>query len=419
MVRTVDEHAAAIATLVSEALAGRGSHEVEVLPARLASSLDGHRLRVLAERVVTAIDLPPFDNSQMDGYAVRSADLGAGGTALRVAPRIPAGSWPAPLEPGWAAPVMTGAAMPPGADAVVPIEQAQPDSFVPEPVDDGATVALPGAPEGLFVRPRGSDLAAGATLFEAGTLLGAAQWGALAAAGVERVRLVDRPRILLVSTGEELTEPGRPLGPGRIYDANGASLAVALSGAGAEVTAARVPDDADALLALIRDGVREHAFDLVVTMGGVSAGAYEVVRDAFETRGVTFGSVAMQPGGPQGWGVLDLGEGSVPVVGFPGNPVSVLVSWEAFLRVPLLEASGRRAPRRDETATLAEGADSPPGKHQMRRGLRLGDGRIQLVGGPSSHLLHAYALSDVLVHLPLGVSRVEAGDEVVVWPLDD
>jgi molybdopterin molybdotransferase len=419
MVRTVEEHAAAIATLVSAALARRGSHEVGVRPARLSSSTDGHRHRVLAEAVTSPVDLPPFDNSQMDGYAVRAVDLADGETALRVAARIPAGSWPVPLEPGWAAPIMTGAAIPFGADAVVPIERARPDAFLPEPVTEGATVVLPGPVEdGLFVRRRGSDLVEGATLFEAGTRLGAAQWGSLAAAGVERVRLVDRPRILLISTGEELTEPGAALAPGRIYDANGPSLAVALSGTGAEVVSLRVPDDASALLAAVAEGIREHGIDLVVTMGGVSAGAYEVVRDAFEPRGVTFGSVAMQPGGPQGWGVLDLDGSSVPVVCLPGNPVSVLVSFEAFLRVPLLRAAGRTV-RRDETAILAEGADSPAGKHQMRRGRRDDDGRIRLVGGPSSHLLHAYALADVLVHIPLGVSRVEAGDEVVVWALDD
>lgn len=422
MVRTVEQYAETIAELVAAALAGRASHEYEVLPARLASSMDGHRYRVLAETVITPLDLPPFDNSQMDGYAVHAADLEGGAASLRVGPRIPAGSDPAPLSRGWAAPIMTGAAIPEGADAVIPIEKAVPAAFLPETADDAEAgeVTLPGPVErGLFVRPQGSDLPEGAVLFECGTLLGPAQWGSLAAAGVRSVRLVARPRILLVSTGHELTEPGQPLGPGRIYDANGASLAMALASLGAEVRAERVPDDADALLDLVRGAAEAGDVDLVVTTGGVSAGAYEVVRDAFESRGVEFGSVAMQPGGPQGQGVLDLDGRRVPVVCLPGNPVSVLVSFEVFLRLPLLRAAGRRVPRRDATAPLAEGADSPPGKHQIRRAVVADDGLVHLVGGPSSHLLHAYALSNALAHIPVGVSRVEAGDEVVVWPLDD
>jgi molybdopterin molybdotransferase len=407
-VRTIEEHRKEIAALVVDALGTRRSHRVElgdILPGR----------EILASDVVSGIDLPPFDNSQMDGYAVASSDLTEGAATLAVAARIPAGHTPAPLERGTAAPIMTGAPMPQGADAVVQIERADPARFLPE--DGQQEVTLPRSiAAGTFVRPTGSDIRAGELLFAAGTTLGAPQWGSLVAAGVASVEVVDRPRILLVSTGEELGEAGRPLGPGKIYDANGASMSVALAAAGAEVALERTGDAPEDLLDLLR---RHAGADLVVTTGGVSEGAYEVVRETFEPRGVAFQAVAMQPGGPQGWGVLRSDDLAVPVVCFPGNPVSALISFEVFLREPLLRASGRRVPRRETTAILAEGADSPPSKHQIRRGRLDGDGLVHFVGGPSSHLLHAYATATHLVHVPLGVSRVEAGDEVVVWALDD
>jgi len=406
-VRSIEEHRKKIASLVENALAARGSYE-HALEAGFQAGA------ILAERVVSALDLPPFDNSQMDGYAVNSTDLQAGPRVLDVAARIPAGHAPEPLVRGTAAPIMTGAPMPRGADAVVQIERADPARFLPEGGDQ--RVLLPGVEPGGFVRTRGSDIRAGDLLFAEGTVLGAAQWGSLVAAGVDTVRLVKPPRILLVSTGEELAESGVRLDPGKIYDANGASLSAALEAAGAQIEFERVGDSPEELLARVG---RHPEVDLVVTTGGVSEGAYEVVREAFGDRGVTFGSVAMQPGGPQGWGHLSLDDLVVPVVCFPGNPVSALISFEAFLREPLLHAVARSLSRRESTAILAEGADSPPAKHQLRRGRLDGDGAVHFVGGPSSHLLHAYAQATHLVHLPVGVARVEAGDEVVVWALDE
>lgn len=419
--RTIEEHRKKIAALVDEALTVRGVSDHAVDPARSGASVDGHGRRVLAADVFSGLDLPPFDNSQMDGYAVSSADLAAGPVALDVAPRIPAGHAPAALAPGTAAPIMTGAPLPLGADAVVQIERAEPAHFLPEGSGFGADgaqrVTLPGPVDaGTFVRSTGSDIRRGDLLFAAGTALGPAQWGSLVAAGVETVRLVDRPRILLVSTGEELGEAGRPLAPAKIYDANGASLSAALAAAGAEVALERCRDDSEAFLDVVR---RHDEVDLVVTTGGVSEGAYEVVRETLAPRGATFGSVAMQPGGPQGWGVVDVGDFAVPVVCFPGNPVSALISFEVFLREPVLRASGRSLAWRETRAILAEGAGSPEGKHQIRRGRLDAEGRAHFVGGASSHLLHSYALATHLVHVPIGVSRVEAGDEVVVWAIDD
>ena len=178
---------------------------------------------------------------------------------------------------------------------------------------------------------------------------------------------------------------------------------------------------AQAVLTTRPDVVARHGadVDLVLTTGGVSAGAYEVVRDAFEASGVVFGSVAMQPGGPQGHGTLTVGHRALPIVCFPGNPVSALVSFEVFLRPLLQTATGVGRPRAQRAAPMAESADSPVGKHQLRRGRLDVDGRVALVGGPGSHLLSNHAAATVLVHVPVGVDRVEEGDEVVVWALDD
>jgi molybdopterin molybdotransferase len=407
--RTVAEHQQAIAALLAP-LASR--------PFEVADAVPGQGLvqRVLAVDVVNPIDLPPFDNSQMDGYAVRSAEVAAGAEFL-VSPRIAAGRAAAALPSGAAAPIMTGAPVPAGADAIIPIEAALPDHFQDE--DAAATVRF-SAPvgEGSYVRPRGSDLPADAILLTAGTRLGPAQWGVLASSGVTRVSLLAPVRVLVLSTGDELTPAGEPLPAGRIYDANSASMAAALAGSGAVTTDVLVvPDDVTVVRALLESKVMDA--DLILTTGGVSKGAYEVVRDVFGSSGVEFVGVAMQPGGPQGLGVALIAGRSIPVVAFPGNPVSALVSFEVFLRPVLRGLHGLEPQRRKTEAPLAAPLDSPEGKHQIRRGRLDGEGRVELVGGPSSHLLHSYAASTHLVHVPLGVSRLDAGDPVEIWRIDD
>ena len=413
--RSVAEHQEAVRLLLAP-LADRDPELVGLEEARRGGSD-----RVLATDLRTSLDHPPFDNSQMDGYAVRSADL-TPGAALRVAPRIAAGHPGAALAAGAAAPIMTGAPLPEGADAVVPIEAATPDAFLPEGA--GQTVRFAARPDtGAFVRGRGSDLPAGSVLLAAGSRLGPAQWGVIAASGITSVPVLRRIRVLVLSTGDELRAAGEPLGPGQVHDANSAALAAAVRGAGAEVTETlTLGDDA----ATVRPVLARAATgaDLLLTSGGVSKGAYEVVRDVFEDAGVLFDSVAMQPGGPQGIGLAAL-EGqdghrfTLPVVAFPGNPVSALVSFEMFLRPVLRRLHGLRPDRRSFLASLADGADSPPAKHQVRRGRLDADGRVELVGGPSSHLLHGYASSTVLVHLPVGAARLQAGASVEVWDIDE
>ncbi|MDO4032958.1 molybdopterin molybdotransferase MoeA [Clavibacter michiganensis] len=419
--RTVDEHRAAVSALLAP-LAGLPAEELPV--AADAVSADPHRYadRVLARDVTSPLDLPPFRNSQMDGYAVRAADLAGASDAvpavLRIAARIPAGVAPVPLQSGTAAPCMTGAPVPPGADAIVPIEAAIPDRFVDETATDATVAFAAPVDPGAFVRAQGSDLAAGAVLVAAGTRLLPSHWGVLASAGVAAVTVRRRPVVLLLSTGLELRAPGEQLAPGQIHDANSVALAAALSAAGAEVRPLRVASD-DA--GRVRDAIRDAAagIDLLLTTGGVSAGAYEVVRDVLEG-GVEFVSVAVQPGGPQGLGTAEAGGARIPVVAFPGNPVSALVSFELFLRPVLRALAGHPRPDRpSREAPLAAPLDSPAAKHQVRRGRLDEDGRVVAVGGPGSHLLHAYATATHLVHIPADLDRLEAGDPVTVWSIDD
>ncbi|HEX4058679.1 MAG TPA: gephyrin-like molybdotransferase Glp [Galbitalea sp.] len=404
--RTVVEHQTAVRNLLAP-LRQRVIEQWRVGDAMLDT-------RVLAADLLNPIDLPPFDNSQMDGYAVGSDT--ASGIPLTVGARIAAGSNIRSFEPGTAAPIMTGAPIPLGADAVIPIEEAVPPHFLPE--DGAQTVVFQrNAPSGSYVRRRGSDLRQGEMLLAAGTRLGPAQWGVLAAAGLTTVPLIPRVRVLLVSTGNELVAPGRALAPGEIYDANGTSMAVALAGAGAVVESIVAPDSSDVVSRLVRD--RADDVDLVLTTGGVSQGTREVVRDVFEGAGVEFVTVAMQPGGPQGLGSAILDGAVVPIVSFPGNPVSALVSFEMFLRPVLRELHGLPATRRSWTAALSAPLDSPADKHQVRRGRVAASGDIELIGGSGSHLLHNYAASTVLAHVPLGVSHLDAGEPIEVWSIDD
>ena len=365
---------------------------------------------VLADDVVAPLSLPGFDNSAMDGYAVLATDVADAGqdspVRLPVAEDIPAGRTDIPtLAAGTAHRIMTGAPLPAGATAVVPVEAT-----------DGATdtVTIRSASrEGQHIRRAGEDVTAGTTVLRAGQVVTPAALGLAAALGLGELTVVPRQRVLVVSTGTELVGPGVPLQPGQIYESNGVMLAAAVRDAGADVAASPMTgDDVDAFRETLRGHVADA--DLILTTGGVSAGAYEVVKDALGGSGdVEFVKVAMQPGMPQGAGTLD----GVPVVTLPGNPVSALVSFEVFVRPALRAAMGRpdaERPRRD--AVLTEDLTSPRGKRQFRRGVLDGDA-VTSYGPPASHHLRWLASANCLLELGEDVDSVNAGTRVQVWDL--
>lgn len=450
MRRTVVEHQKAVADLLGGAwkvlLETNGRDGGKLVPLMEA------RGRVLTGDLVAPIDLPPFANSQMDGYAIhcnhqqpKSVDSEQS-TRYAVAETIAAGSVPAPLAAGMAAPIMTGAMLPHGANAVIPIEKARPSTFAAV----GDTVELPATTPGTFVRDQGSDVPSGETVIGAGTLLNAAHLGLAAALGCTELPVARKLRVLLLTTGDEVLAPGDPLAagglpPGMIFDANAALLSAALAEAGLEVNQAGVVrDDPAALLRLLEDNVLEDnvlegnlggagsgtssdgaerpGCDLVISVGGISAGAFEVVKLALANAGpqsdMEFCSVAMQPGGPQGLGTFR----GVPFLAFPGNPVSAFVSLEMFLRPALSALLGTPAPRQRVVAGLERPMTSPAGKHQIRRGIYSGPAfesapSVQEVGGQSSHLLGALAKANALINIPAGVTELQAGAKVEVWLL--
>jgi molybdopterin molybdotransferase len=392
--RSVDEHVRVMAALLAVT-------PVIWLPLVECAGL------ALAEPITTEMPLPPFDNSAMDGYAVRSVDI-AQATAeapvqLPVTEDIPAGRTDSPsLRPGTAHRIMTGAPIPPGADAVIPVELT----------DRGCgevQIFAPRSP-GDSVRPAGGDVAAGDEVLPAGAVLGPAQLGVAAAAGYAELPVHRPVQVLVLSTGSELVAPGTPLQHGQIYESNGTMLAAAVREAGGQAQLLHfVPDDVAALEAALTPELA--GIDLLVTSGGVSAGAYEVVKSAMAGQGVDFGKVAMNPGAPQGVGRYR----GVPVAAMPGNPVSASVSFEVFVRPALRAAMGLPAQRPRAVARLTEAVDSPADKRQFRRGaFDPAAGSVAPVGGPGSHLLAALAKANCLIDIPETITHVEAGEQVVV-----
>ncbi|MFI7583775.1 gephyrin-like molybdotransferase Glp [Kocuria sp. M1N1S27] len=402
-VRSVDEHRRAVVDALRD------------LGARVETVLLGDALgRVLAEDLVAPLSLQPFDNSQMDGFAIRAADSRAargddGLASFVVVAPVPAGRVPGPLGAGEAAPVMTGAPLPMGADAVVPVEEALPGGF-PEP---GSLLRLPvGQPAGRFVRRAGEDVAEGDTALVAGRRLTPARIGLAAALGRAELPVRARPRAVVYTTGDEVVAPGAERGPAQIFDANAAILGAQLAEAGVEVAGAHlVSDDPGAFAARLAQDADGRP-DLFVSSGGVSEGAYEVVRQVLEPHG-EFVHVAMQPGGPQGLALVH----GVPFVCLPGNPVSTLVSFEMFLRPALTEVVGAPAPRARRTGPLAEPVRPLPGRTQVRRAVWDG-ATVRTAGGPGSHLLAAAARANALALVPPGEAELPAGTPVELLLLD-
>jgi len=374
---------------------------VSPLPAEPVAIADVYG-RVAAEDVASVVNLPPFDSSAMDGFAVRAEDTPG---SLPVVFHIAAGSpAPRPLGPGEAMGIGTGGALPAGADAVIPIEYVVQSDNVAEIAE--------AVPPGANVRPVGGDLRQDEAVVSAGTVLGPAQVGALAAAGVAQVVSARRPRATVLATGSELRAPGEPLRPGQIYEANGPILDAQLQSAGAEVE--RLPpvaDDEDAHRDAIARGLEA---DVLLTTGGVSVGVHDLVRQVESELGVreVFWGVSVRPGKPISFGVRE----SRLVFGLPGNPVSALVGFELFVRPAVLALQGAAQPGPDwERGRLVESVHANPSRDELIRArATVGDEGIELepLAGRESHMIARAAGANALVLVPRSAGGVAAGSTV-------
>jgi len=358
--------------------------------------------RVLAEDVRPLVDLPPFRSSAMDGFAIRAADTQG---RLRVVARAPAGH-PSDraVGPGEAIGIATGGSVPEGADAVVPIEHVD---------DHGDTIDTHGlVVSQANIRPIGSDIAAGDLLLPAGTLLGPAQIGALAAVGLAEVPCGRRPRVAILSTGSELRQAGESLGPGQIYESNAPMLSAALEGAGAEVFLLEpVADDPGAHRAAFERGLDA---DVLVSSGGVSVGPHDLVRPTSSDLGVeeVFWGVGVKPGKPLAFGT----RGRTLVFGLPGNPVSALVAAELFVRPAVLAMQGAAAPG---PAYVVGRLGAPlwanPARDQLVRArsrVEAGETVLEPLRGQESHMIARAAGADALVLVRRGERDPELGDRL-------
>jgi len=368
---------------------------------------------VLAEDVIATHPLPSFDNSAMDGYAVRSADTSSASAGhpvtLPIVGEVVAGDTGAYAVPaGAAVRITTGAQLPASADAVVPVEWTDGGSAKVE-------VRQAAAP-GHAVRRSGEDLRAGEQVLAVGTAIGPVQVGLLAASGRAAVRVRPRPRVAVLSTGNELAEPGTPLIPGRIWESNSFMLTAAARQAGSlAYRQGIVVDDQRELMSAIEDQLVRA--DILITSGGVSMGGeHDVVKAALSRLGsVEFTKVAMQPGMPQGFGTI--GHDETPIFTLPGNPVSAYVSFQVFVRPALAALQGTEAKRlRAVRAVLAGPLRSPAGKRSFARA-RLDGTRVTPLSGQGSHRLAALADANALIIVPEPVTEMAGGEEADVWCL--
>ena len=388
------------------------------LPAESVPLTEAH-LRALAEDVTAKHDLPSFANSSMDGYAVRAADVTAATqgspTHLRVTIDIPAGIVPQrALQPGEAARIMTGAALPDGADAVVPVEETDATWAT------GDALVLPGdvgihkaAEKGANVRQPGENIRAGQTVLYAGASLHAAELGVLAGLGMNQVNVVRRPRVAIISTGDELLAVDQPLEPGKIHDTNSHTLAALVAEIGAEPV--RIPPARDQL-----DDVRQRFRealdakpDIILSSAGVSVGAADLVRTVLEELGkVDLWRINIRPGKPLAFGKL----GDVPFFGLPGNPVSAMVTFDVFVRQALLKLLDIPDAIPTIQAIAGEDISSDGRQSYIRVTLRRENGRptAYTTGTQSSGALMSMLLADGLLIIPEGIMVARKGETFAV-----
>jgi molybdopterin molybdotransferase len=382
--------------------------------------LAGAANRVLAEDIVAANDLPPFDNSSMDGFAVRAADVTEAATdsprSLRVIADIPAGSYPTiSLAAGEAARIMTGAPIPSGADAVVPVEDTNfndRDAGAPPPEE---VQIFNAAKTGWNIRPRGMDILSGESVLHKGRVLKPQDLGLLAMLGFANVTVFRKPRVALFSSGDELLPPEAPLEDGKIRDSNSFTLAALIEDAGAEVIRLGVAKDNYESVQALLDQAVDSNVDLILSSAGVSVGAFDFVKQVIESNGsMDFWRVNMRPGKPVAFGDYK----KIPFIGLPGNPVSAFVGFEVFVRATLGRLSGSLSGiRQTVRVKCAEQIDSDGRESYLRAQVATEGGAFvaRLTGHQGSGNLHSLVQANALLIIPAGVKCVPAGQEVDAW----
>lgn len=372
------------------------------------------RGRVLAQAQFSCVSVPPLDNSAMDGYALRCADVAQAGVVLPVSQRIPAGTVGQPLLPGTAARIFTGAPVPPGADAVVMQEKCA--------AGDGVVTVQAVPKLGDNIRRAGEDIVAGAEVLSAGVCLGPAELGLAASVGLATLPVFRRLRVALLSTGDELIEPGEPLPPGAIYNSNRYFLYALLEGMGCAVTdLGRIPDT----LAATREALRTAAAgnDLILSTGGVSVGEEDHVKAALEAEGrLDLWKIAIKPGKPLAFGKVDAGETadkSAAFIGLPGNPVAGFITFLILVRPYILRSMGTTPTplSRQRRVCVSDWPKADPKRREFLRARLLPDGRVELHPRQGSGVLSSCAWADGLIDTPAG-GVIRAGDEVSYISLD-
>ena len=372
--------------------------------------------RVLAENVSSLVDVPPLDNTAMDGYAVRSADIVTSGKSLKIAQRIPAGSMGTPLESGTAARIFTGAPVPPGADAVVMQEDCTLEG------ESGQVTINTPPTAGQWIRRRGEDLTAGKTALTAGTFLRPQELGVAASAGLTHLSVKRRVKVAAFFTGDELALPGEPLKPGGIYNSNRDTLLACLKSLGCDATdLGIVPDRLDATRAALRKASKDH--DLIITSGGVSVGEEDHIKPAVTAEGrLDLWQIAIKPGKPLAFGAVrksdEPKDGEAWFIGLPGNPVSSFVTFLLFVRPFILKLQGREVSLPQSYLMRADfdwlKADR---RNEFLRVKLNSNGGLDLFPNQSSGVLTSVSWGDGLVDCAPN-QPIKAGDLVKYIPFD-
>ena len=383
--------------------------------------------QVLAEGAVSLYDIPPLDNSAMDGYAIQASSVADASedspVTLRVIGSIAAGELPnVTVEPGTAARIMTGAPVPPGADTVVPFEETDEIERRNSGLDMSEIGVRVAALEGADIRPAGQDVRKGALVMSAGTVLRPSEIGVLASLGFDRVKVARRPVVAILSTGDELLNAGESYAEGKIYDSNSYSVAASVQRyGGVPKTLGIARDNLDSMNEKLREGLEA---DMLITSAGVSKGDYDMVKDVLADHGrIAFWSVRMRPAKPLAFGVLDADGGrKVPHLGLPGNPVSAMVAFEQFGRAAIHKMMGKTSYQKPRIkAILDEPIYNTDGRRVYARAVitkQNGDYHARLTGNQSSNLLTSMAGANGLAICPEDLRSIEAGETVEVEMLD-